>query len=127
MATETLLHLGDGLGQKENFQFDHAMSHRNILGAMAPLYHWSAVPYWVDPQLTIGPWYRDHQQAHNDFVGELPPAFGWTTFGFIGTHQNLIDTKISNPDQRSFWLFANHIEHFIGENVLPWELTFPFW
>ena len=127
MGTETLLHLGDGLGQKANFQFDHAMSHRRIMGEMAPLTTFSAIPYFIDPLVNEAAWHMDHQQAHNDFTVTIPVWFGWEVAGTIAPPQNVIDTNLDTPEKKTWWLFANHQTHFTAESVLSTESVFPFW
>ena len=127
MGTETLLHLGDGLGQRANFQFDHAMSHRTIWGHMAPLTGYSALPYFLDPLNNIPPWHREHQQAHDDFLSALPAAYGWEIFAMQAPQPNLIDTNLDKPEQRTWWLFVNHQAHYVAETTLSGTSTYQFW
>lgn len=110
------------------FAFDHAMTHRNGLGVMSPLDRFSAIPYFVDPMQNIGTpasmWHLDHQAAHNDALANLPTQFGASTIGLrIGGI--LRDYNLDNPDQRKWWEFANHQEHFVGGNTISPNIQFP--
>jgi hypothetical protein len=116
------------------------MSHRIALGVMSPLNRFSILPYLIDPMLEntaipAGPWNLRHQQAHNDALQNLPTSFGAATVGlFIG--QNIRDTDLDDPRQRTWWTFQNHMEHYVGGNTLsPTEQlpppapqwVYPFW
>lgn len=111
------------------FSFDHAMAHRNALGVMAPLNRFSIVPYLLDPIMPDEPtagddWNLDHQQAHNDALANLPTHFGASTIGLhIG--QILRDTNFDNPEQRKWFEFQNHTEHYIGGNTITPNIQFP--
>lgn len=104
------------------------MAHRNALGVMSPLDRFSIIPYFVDPDLgdnrPASMWNLDHQQAHNDALNNLPSAFGATTVGLrIG--QNLVDSNLSDPEQRRWWTFQNHMEHYVGGNTITPNTYFP--
>jgi hypothetical protein len=123
------------------FAFQHAMYHRNALGVMSPLTRFSVIPYFIDPatgKRSADSWYLNHGQAHNDAMNNLPSTYlGEVTAG-SGVGANLVDTVLDNPWSRSWWVFQNNLEHYVGANtILPapqipppppaptW--TFPFW
>jgi hypothetical protein len=119
------------------FTFHHAMAHRNALGIMAPLTRYSVVPYFVDPMLALasaGPWQLNHQQAHNDALADFPTYFDSMHVG-LRVGQNMVDTDLNDPVERSWFQFQNHMEHYIGAQTfappptvqprVTW--TFPFW
>ena len=88
------------------FGFEHAMAHRELLGAMAPLDRFSVIPYFVHPQtLPSGGWRMDHQQAHNAMAATPSPLL----------EQILRDSNLFNPEQRKWWEFMNHHEHYIHQ------------
>jgi hypothetical protein len=123
------------------FAFQHAMSHRNYLGQMAPLTRFSSIPYWLDPiQAADKPssnWNINHTFAHRDFITTLPAAYSPnapqppSSGLFIG--EDLRDYNLANDEQRRWWTFANQQEHYNADAVtLPMSatrpnMTFPFW
>jgi hypothetical protein len=131
MAQSTLLNSSDPW-----FAFEHSMAHRAALGIMAPLDRFSAIPYFVEPDLgdnqPASMWNLDHQQAHNDALQNLPSAYGATAIG-LAIGQNLVDSNLDDPEQRTWFTFQNFMEHYVGANtILPapgpeTEWTFPFW
>jgi hypothetical protein len=127
MARVSLLHMGDGLGQRAAFELEHAMAHRNALGIINPLTRFSVIPYFIDPMQLQRPaqkWNLNHQQAHNDALTHLPAEFGASTVGlFVG--QNLVDTDMTNERQRKWWIFQNHMEHYVGGNTILPNVIFP--
>jgi hypothetical protein len=139
MARVSLLHMGDGLGQRAAFEFEHAMAHRNALGVMSPLTRFSVIPYLIDPMQhgnrPAGKWSLNHQQAHDDALRYLPSQFGSADRGlYIG--QDLVDSNLDNPRQRTWWIFQNHMEHYIGgSTIIPNvpipppapQWVYPFW
>lgn len=151
MALPTLLTEPVGAGQTETFAFEHAMAHRQLLGAMATsvnvytpaapspvnpfilpgttgLTGFSAVPYGpLDPQSNASLWHLDHGQAHTDAQISLPDYFGYPTEGLINPASNMVDFNLDVPGQRTWWTFANHQEHLVAQSVLPQVLVFPFW
>lgn len=118
------------------WQFDHAVAHRELLGAMslpitsAPLSgglaRFSAIPYFIDPQTNASFWHLEHGQASNDAAVTLPGYFGGTT-GIINPPTDFVDMNFANAELLSWWAFANHQFHMTAQGVLPAELTFPFW
>ena len=105
------------------------MAHRNGLGIMSPLDRFSIVPYLLDPMDPENPlsgdsWMLDHQQAHNDAMANLPTEFGAST---IGLHIGgiLRDYNLDNPEQRTWWTFQNHMEHYVGGNSISPNVPFP--
>jgi hypothetical protein len=123
MARSVLLNSSDPW-----FPFEHAMAHRNALGIMAPLDRFSAIPYFVEPDLgdnrPASMWNLDHQSAHNDALDNLPSYFGATTVGLrIG--QNLIDSNLDDAEQRTWFTFQNHMEHMIGGDTILPNTAFP--
>jgi hypothetical protein len=136
MARPSLLTTAD-----VGFVWEHAMAHRNALGVMSPLTRFSAVPYFIDPFTARRPadqWHFDHQQAHDDSQNHLPADYLGDIVVGTGVGANLVDSDLSDPWNRSWWTFKNHIEHFVGSNtILPQPQTpppppapvwkFPFW
>ena len=120
------------------FGFEHAMAHRNGLGAMAPLSRFSVLPYMLDPmqhqEIPGSMWHLDHQQAHNDALDSLPSYFGSDTAG-LAIGGILRDYNLDDASQRTWWTFQNHMEHYVGgdtitpnvELTLPFQWTYPFW
>lgn len=107
----------------------------------------------VGAELAAGPWQLDHQQAHNDFNRDLPSnynngyyltevtpvppptpppppytqatALDAGTFG-IPQAQILIEGSAQGPENRSWWTFVNHEEHFLANAaILPLPTTAP--
>ena len=138
MPLVTLLNADDPF-----FAWEHANAHRYFLGVMSPLTRFSVIPYFLEPVRDASTpatgWLLDHQQAHNDALTILPSAYLSETVGIdVGT--NLLDTNLTDPWNLSWWIFNNHMEHYVGNNaILPppqppppppppaptW--TFPFW
>jgi hypothetical protein len=113
-----ILTMGDNPLQQKAFAFDHAMRHRDVLGAMAPLDRFTLIPYFVDPSTEKPFWLLVHGQAHIDFTGTLG----------IPTRQPLVDTNLANDEKRSWWEFVNNQEHMLAEDAtVNATLTFPFW
>lgn len=148
MSLATLLTEPVGPGQAETFAFEHAMAHRELLGAMATpvstevltppalrilpgttgLAGFSALPYGpLDPQSNASLWHLDHGQAHSDAQTSLPNYFGATARGLLNPAPNMVDFNLDVPGQRTWWTFVNHQEHLAAQNVLPQALVFPFW
>ena len=109
---------------RKTFEFEHAMAHRAVLGAMTPLHQFSALPYFVDPMQNENwpgsKWHRDHQQGHDDARGKL------------ASDQILRDANLNDEKQALWWTFVNHQEHHLQMGALsppstqnPW--TYPFW
>ena len=132
MALPSLLHYTDDELGRNTFAFEHAMAHRNVLGAMSPLDAFSVVPYLLDPmqntEIPATKWHQNHQQAHDDFNNALPTYFGATTVG-IRPAVNLIDYNLTDQRQLAWWTFSNQTEHFVAENSIlpPLVLDYPFW
>ena len=136
MSAATLLAMPDDPVGLATFAFEHAMSHRTYLGAMAPLTRFSVLPYFIHPMQNDPSWRLDHQQAQNDFTSTMPtwgnpppvpPAPGTLSVAVPLAH-NLLDLpNLDDPGQRSWWTFVNHQEHYIASANLPGLLTYPFW
>ena len=141
MALPALLHWGNESAARNTFAFEHANAHRTLLGGMAPLDRFSALPYFTDQANPRGIWSLNHQQAHQDALTSLP-TWPWTFWGVGGNPPvepvptptglsfgaNLRDTNLTiNPDAVPWWTFVNHQEHYLMQQVLPQYLTFPFW
>lgn len=121
MIASTLLTIPATQGGRDWFSFDHAMNHRSVMVAMAPLSQWSAMPYWIDPmRYDARPatwWPLQHQQAHNDFTDYLP-AYGTALTEGIPTAQIMIDSNLGDPGSREWWLLANQMEHQIANSAM---------
>lgn len=113
------------------------MAHRTFMGVMSPLNRFSVMPYFIDPMTGIdqraSPWHRNHLQAHNDCALYLPEEYDSTAVG-LANWANLAEYRLSDPASRSWWTFANHLEHYVGANsILPPiptaepDWTYPFW
>lgn len=133
-----------------SWQFEHAMSHRLLMGAMSeaptitefPItggpgrrFHvgggfqrFSALPYLIDPQQNVGMWHLNHNQAHSDFQRALPGYFAFTTTGTLSpTFPGFTSMDFADPGLLGWWTFVNHQEHLTAQTVLPLELNYPFW
>ena len=112
-----------------------------MLGAMAPLTRFSALPYLLDPipaypSFAIRFWMLNHQQAQTDAI-ETTPTWDWPGPGYppypgtldvsVPENQNLQDTHFTNPGQRTWFQFANHMEMYVLSANLPQLLTLPAW
>jgi hypothetical protein len=147
MSFVTLLNFTD----TPTFAFEHAMAHRYIMGAMAPLFGFSVLPYLIDPHqdinLTASKYFLNHQQAHDDFNRTLPTFYNWQTpnipqplpplppipipqkpFG-LSIGQNLVDTNLTDEGKMKWWTFQNHHEHYIANGIIqqPIGMVFPSW
>ena len=136
MTTANLLNIYD-----PDSEFWEAMAHRTFLGAMFPLIRFSALPYNLDPiPPQPGPaarfWMLNHQRAQSDAITTIP-TWGWPGPGLppypgsltvsVPENQNLQDTHLTIPGQRTWFQFANHLEIYVATAALPPTLTFPFW
>lgn len=129
-----------------SWQFDHAMAHRQLFGAMSEalavfdiggepvllptggaLSGFSALPYVLDPQVNLGSWHQNHGQAHADAQVALPGWFGHLVTTTIGPTPDLTDMDFEDQALLSWWTFSNEQQHIAAQNVLPETLTFPFW
>lgn len=117
--------MGSSPTERATYAFEHAMAHRTLLGAMAPLTRFSVLPYQLDPQQADGMYLLRHQQAHWDMMDALP-SYPPVTEEYGGLrYQNDQILGELNP----WTIFANHTEHQIAMSVypLPDKLTYPFW
>lgn len=124
MTSATLLHYPDDERSRSVFAFEHAMAHRVYYQVMSPLHRWSAMPYFIAPKPPISQtarraslWHLDHQQAHNDFNEALPSDWNSDKVG-IPTTQILLDSDLTDPGSLSWWVFANHQEHYTASAIL---------
>ena len=126
--TVNLLRIPGDPGGRAQFAHDHMMGHRQFFGGMSPLDAFSALPYILDPTYNSGAWHRNHQQGHSDFIEALPEYFG-AAAGVTGlpTGQPLEDTNLANEEQRTWWQFQNHQEHYTAMAAMELQLVFPFW
>lgn len=118
-ATATLLVLPapDDARWRAVWSFDHQMVHDQMLAQLAPQTQFSAAPYFVEPLPAPVPpfptpadmWNLKHQSAHDDFNQRV------ATGPFVGIplNQNLVDSNLNAPEDRTWWTFANHQEHYI--------------
>jgi hypothetical protein len=127
----------------DSWQFDHANAHRQLLGAMSEpfftfqdllvrggLSMFSALPYWVDPQLNVGMWHLDHGQAHADAQTTLVAWFGFTPVELktgMAPNPDFVDFDLKDPSHLQWWTHQNHVSHLTAQSTLPLELVFPFW
>jgi hypothetical protein len=123
MSIGTLLNVPQHPAGKNVFAFEHAMAHREVMAVMGPLTQWSVVPYFIDPfQFDAQPgtnWHLNHQRSHDDFVAGLPPDFLAENPGMT-TNQPVLDNYLPQQDNRSWWTFINHQEHYTAnQTVLP--------
>lgn len=128
-----------------SWQFEHAMAHRELTGAMSQpptltdfpgglfalgggLTHFSALPYLIDPQLDVGMWHLDHAQAHADFQHTLPAYFGFDIAEVINpTDPGFTSMQFADRGLLTWWTFSNHQQHLVAQTVLPETLNLPFW
>lgn len=143
MSIATISHMADDPTpeQQATFEFEHMMAHREYFIAMSPLYRFAVLPYLLDPfqpplphVQSGGDWNLDHQQSHNDMLSDLPAFFGDPLpHAGLSIGQILRDTDFDNPEQVTWWTFANHREHYIAneatfpEATAPISWRFPFW
>jgi hypothetical protein len=146
MSIATISHMPDAPTPEQQavFEFEHMMAHRNFFIAMSPLYRFNILPYLLDPFEPPLPdvrsgqsWNLDHQQAHNDMLSDLPRYYGgWEDLPpelGLSIGQILRDTDFDNPEQVTWWTFANHREHYIAnettfpEETAPTYWKYPFW
>jgi hypothetical protein len=136
MSLASLLVLNDSPNEQANFAFEHMMSHRQFLGAMAPLTRFSVLPYNLDPFHDNKMWLRRHQTAQTDAISTVPtwglinppegPPYPGTLTVSAPENKLLEVTDWSNARQRAWFVFANHQEHYVTTNSLPPVLTYPF-
>jgi hypothetical protein len=140
--------MGASAVQRSTFAFEHQQSHRSFLGSMSPLAGFSVLPYiGLDPFGQDGVSRLNHQTAHNDALTTLY-SFSWTWWippggttpvpppGLVPTNppigvnsaQNLIDITpwTRSRESRSWWLFANNMEHLTMQSVQDKSWVFPF-
>lgn len=129
-----------------SWQFEHAMAHRELMGAMSQVptvtpfpphgrhvvgggfQRFSALPYLVDPQFNVGMWHLDHNQAHADFQHALPGYFGFSTSTTLSpTFPGFTSMDFTDPGLIGWWTFVNHQQHLTASTVLPLVLNYPFW
>jgi hypothetical protein len=114
---------------QRQFNFDHAMAHRDLMQVMGPLNQWSTMPYFIEPRTDLLPsppgppprpavmWNMDHQQAHDDFNRFLP-AHGRAAVPGIPSAQVLVDTNFADQTSLIWWTHANSIEHLTASNAI---------
>lgn len=114
------------------FAFEHAMAHRNVMRVMYPLSRFSAMPYFVDPEImtdqNASSYHLDHQQAHNDAFSALAP-YGSVTPVSHFVRPNLADTNLADQEKLSWWKHHNHMAHYTAEQTVVPDprYRFPFW
>lgn len=115
MSTANLLNMDDPM-----WAFEEAMAHRLLLGGMAPLTRFSVLPYMLDPMADMAFWRLNQQRAQDDAV---------QTLGVVGipAAQNLLDSNLDDPTERSWFSFVDEMELRIATAALPSQLTYPFW
>jgi hypothetical protein len=137
-------------GDIENptFSFEHAMSHRTLLGTMSPLTRFSVLPYFLDPMqytdIVAGNWHIIHWQAQSDAFSYLPSYYNAYNYIRTITHpqppppqppipptsvpptlglpngQVMSDADFSTDEGLKWWEFTNMIEHQVAEGtILP--------
>lgn len=112
--------------------FELAMAHRTLLGAMAPLDRFSAIPYFLDPMQDVhipaGDWNTNRQQAQNDAATTLPSYYGAATRGFAAP-EILIDTDLTDPASLPWWSFQNHQFLYVATATIQpgYPSQYPFW
>jgi hypothetical protein len=126
-------------GPSSTFAFEHAMSHRRLLGAMSPLDRFSIIPYQIEAagrgmvgSGTVGnrpDHMLDHGVAHEDYQMNLPGWYGTGTFGIMNPAYNLVDNDLMHDGQRQWWTHQNFQEHLTAENVntINQVFVYPFW
>lgn len=133
MSTVSLLNLPSGDAARNAFTFDHAMAHRTVMQVMGPLSRFSIMPYFIDPtDYNARPatrWHQTHQQGHDDFNNGVP-AYSTALTPRIPSSQILIDSNLQERGSRSWWTFANHMEHFVAADAIvpiPEAVFLPWW
>ena len=127
------------------FAFEHAMAHRNFLGAMSPLDAFTAVPYFLDPPSASPMFHLYHNRAHQDALAPttalMTPVVPGERPGYIqsGPFQTelplgvpfpqdfLMNTPTPTQERQKWWTWTNQQEHLAGMDILPTEATYPFW
>jgi hypothetical protein len=56
-------------------------------------------------------WHINHQLLHDDLAAALPPSFSLS--------QILVDSDLSDQRSLTWWLFANHAEHYLANTLSP--------
>lgn len=101
MAIVSLLRLPTTPRERWAFIFEHDQAHRRKTR--------KPTSYVLDPMqnegLPTSKWHLDHQQAHNQMNASLPGSIG----------QILSDSNLRNINQKTWWQFANHNEHYIDQ------------
>lgn len=131
-----------------DFQFSHQTLHNGWLGDMsAPLVYvppvitpprrrgrvvsggltaFSSIPYFIDPQFNGSAfWNYTHGQAHRDGSVTLDSWFNQTLETTL-VRQPLVDFNLDRPVERTWWTFANFMEHYNAQAVLPQQPFLPF-
>jgi hypothetical protein len=135
MAHPTLLNADDPW-----FSFQHAMNHRDFLGVMSPLTRFSGIPYFIDPFTARRPadnWHFNHQTAHDDADNAIPSTY-MAPPAVVGFSPNMKDANLANAWDKSWFIFLNHMEHFVeSQAILPAPqipppppapiIKYPFW
>lgn len=116
----------------------------------------------IGADIMAGKYLLNHQQAHSDALNNIPDRYYWKYLTSIlqvpnpnpppptlpqtsikpqtikyglRIGGNLIDWRLSNKRQRTWWTFQNHMEHYVAsQSIAPApapkpapQWTFPFW
>ena len=122
MAASTLMHLTTTGPGHAMFAFEHAQYHRAYLSGMDLANLFSVVPNLLDPMQNLGQraskWQLDHQQAHDNVMRILPIIYGAAP-SQLHIGNNMMDSSLKMPREKTWWNFVNHHEHHIANKVLP--------
>jgi hypothetical protein len=112
MAANYLLAMPRQAFAQATFAAEHQQQHRVYLALTLPPNNFATGPNGgniLDPQQNIGKWRLDHQRAQNSALTGLG----------IASNQNLLDYDLVAQGPQTWWTFANHLEHYAANNLVP--------
>ena len=105
MPNSSLLNVPNSLEAWNQWSFNHAQEHINIIQAIQNLKGVQLTQYQLDPvnftnKKAVDDFLERHQQTHIDMDGVL---------GIQST--DLQDTDLSDPKKLQAWIYSNWLEH----------------
>ena len=98
------------------WEHDHDIAHRNFYATWAPK-RFSNLTSILDPMLPKYPtpadeWNLDHQRAQDDFAQ-----------AGVRINGTLVDSDLRRSEDRTWWTFVNHQEHYQANQTIPTPST----
>lgn len=109
MGIVSLLRLPLTVRERWSFVFEHDQAHRKWtreLQRKKRLHKARLLDPMRNENWPASKWHLDHQLAHNRVTAGLPPRTG----------QILVDSNLFRLQQKRWWEFVNHYEHYRNQS-----------